>query len=138
VLARSGLAGVQSLPRLTPIPPGMGRVPSQSRLPALAKGSSPWQLLMNQPTFLVNGACNPLQLTDGTVMVQDCGLRDWWQLTPDNTGSFVNDGWTQLASLPSGYSPLYYSSAVLPDGRVIIEGGEYNFFNAAFTNLGGI
>src|SRR5262249_11258215 len=25
------------------------------------------------------------------------------------------------------YSPLYHATAVLPDGRVIIEGGEYNF-----------
>ena len=27
--------------------------------------------------------------------------------------------------MPVGYSPLYHSSAVLPDGRLIIEGGEY-------------
>ena len=30
-----------------------------------------------------------------------------------------------MASLPATYSPLYHSSAVLPDGRLIIEGGEY-------------
>ena len=36
------------------------------------------------------------------------------------------------------YSPLYHSSAVLPDGRVIIMGAEYNFFNLVWTNLGAI
>jgi hypothetical protein len=97
-----------------------------------------WQPLSNQPAFLVNGASNPLLLTDGTVMVQDAGSQDWWRLTSDSTGSYVNGTWSQLASLPSGYSPLYHASAVLPDGRVIIEGGEYNFFNAAWTNLGAI
>ncbi len=136
-LAWSGPAVAQRFRPLTPIPPRMGNHPSQNR--ALARSAaSPWQALTNQPIFLVNGACNPLQLTDGTIMVQDCGSQDWWQLTPDNTGSYVNGTWAQLASLPSGYSPLYHSSAVLSDGRVIIEGGEYNFFKDAWTNLGAI
>jgi len=41
----------------------------------------------------------------------------WYTLTPDNTGSYINGTWTQVASLPSGYSPLFFSSAVLPDGK---------------------
>jgi hypothetical protein len=77
-------------------------------------------------------------LTDGTVMVADDGCQDWWKLTPDEFGSYVNGTWTQLASTPAGYSPLYHGSAVLPDGRVIIEGGEYNFGNAVWTNMGAI
>jgi hypothetical protein len=28
--------------------------------------------------------------------------------------------------MQAGYAPLYFSSAVLPDGRVIVEGGEYD------------
>jgi hypothetical protein len=71
-------------------------------------------------------------------MVQDNGCQDWWKLTPDEFGSYVNGTWTQLASLPDGYSPLFHSSAVLPDGRVIIEGGEYNFGIPAFTDQGAI
>src|SRR5262249_34903004 len=66
-----------------------------------------------------------LLLTDGTVMAQNALASDWWKLTPDATGSYLNGTWTQLASLPDGYAPLYYGSAVLPDGRVLIEGGEY-------------
>ena len=64
--------------------------------------------------------------------MQDAGCPDWWRLTPDDTGSYVNGTWTQIASLPSGYAPLYHSSAVLPDGRVIIEGGEYNFYQGLY------
>ena len=97
--------------------------------------SQSWQPLKHQPSFAAGVA---LLLTDGTVMVQDAGAQDWWKLTPDIHGSYVNGTWTQLASLPAGYSPLYFSSAVLPDGRVIVEGGEYNFLNFAWTNLGAI
>lgn len=84
------------------------------------------------------GACNSVQLTDGTVLVEDCGSQDWWRLSPDNTGNYINGTWSQIASLPAGYSPLYDASAVVPEGRVIVEGGEYNFFNPAWTTLGAI
>lgn len=94
-----------------------------------------WTPLANQPTF---GASTALLLTDGTVMVHDVGAQNWWKLTPDANGSYVNGTWSQLASLPAGYSPLYYASAVLKDGRVIVMGGEYNFFSAVWTNLGAI
>ena len=85
----------------------------------------PWTPLTNQPNFLVNGASNPILLTDGSVLVQDAAFPDWWKLTPDKSGSYVNGTWSEVASLPATYSPLYHSSAVLPDGRLIIEGGEY-------------
>ena len=44
----------------------------------------------------------------------------------------------QLASLPSGYEPDAFASAVLADGRLLIEGGEYNFGQFTLTNLGAI
>jgi hypothetical protein len=101
---------------------------------AMALGLAPaawaqtWTPLVNAPTFYPGSA---LLLTDGTVMVQDqgssgAGTSNWWKLTPDNTGSYVNGTWTQLASMQSGYEPEYYASAVLPDGTVIVNGGEYN------------
>ena len=40
--------------------------------------------------------------------------------------------------MPSDYAPLYFASAVLPDGRVLVEGGEYNFLRQDETNLGAI
>jgi hypothetical protein len=87
---------------------------------ALAQTLTP---LEHQPP---DGVIISFQLTDGTVMVQGNNCSDWWKLTPDITGSYVNGTWTQLASLPSGYAPYAMPSAVLADGRLIIEGGEYN------------
>jgi len=122
--------------RLKPIPHPIGqpqKAPAQAtaQANALVKGanssklSSPWTPLTNQPNFLLDGASVPILLTDGSVLVQDAAFPDWWKLTPDKFGSYINGTWTQVASLPATYSPLYHSSAVLPDGRLIIEGGEY-------------
>ena len=89
-----------------------------------AAQSGTWTPLNNSPPV---SASAPLLLTDGTVIVHEapCGSR-WFRLTPDNTGSYVNGTWSQIASLPAGYQPLYFASQVLPDARVIINGGEYN------------
>jgi hypothetical protein len=95
-----------------------------------------WQPLANPLGEVYAGAS--LLLTDGSIMVQDINSSDWWKLTPDNTGSYVAGTWTKLAAMPNGYQPLYFASAVLPDGRVIIEGGEYQAFQPAWTTLGAI
>lgn len=104
--------------------------------------SQAWVPLVNQPNpFLA--LSNPLLLTDGTVIMhQYCG-RGWYRLIPDQFGSYVNGTWKQIAGLPAGYAPLYFGSAVLPDGRVVIEGGEYNSATgndcqAVWTNQGAI
>lgn len=87
-----------------------------------------WVPLANQPNTNL-GLGNPLLLTDGTVILhQACGPQ-WWRLTPDAYGSYVNGTWKMTASMPSGYAPLYFGSAVLPDGRVMMAGGEYNATN---------
>jgi PKD repeat protein len=86
-------------------------------------GAQTWTPLTHQPSFAASVA---LLLTDGTVMVQAYESSSWWRLTPDSTGSYINGTWTQLTSLPSGYGPLFFASAVLPDGRVVVEGGEDN------------
>jgi hypothetical protein len=65
-------------------------------------------------------------MTDGTVMIQDFCSPDWWSLTPDKHGSYINGTWTKKASMPSNYGPLFNASAVLADGKLIVEGGEYN------------
>jgi hypothetical protein len=85
---------------------------------------------------------NPLLLTDGTVIAHAGSSADWYKLTPDVTGSYVNGTWSQIASLPvingTQYAPLYFASAVLPDGRVIIVGGEYNNNVGDHTTMGAI
>lgn len=93
------------------------------------------QTLLHQPP---NGAGIGFLLTDGTVMYQGNSESDWWKLTPNDSGSYVNGTWTRLASLPSGYVPDAFASAVLADGRLVIVGGEYNNGNFTLTNLGAI
>jgi hypothetical protein len=61
-------------------------------------------------------------LTDGTVLLTD-GLTNWYKLTPDVNGSYVNGTWTQVAS--SHLSRLFMPSTMLKDGRYLIAGGEY-------------
>ncbi len=103
-------------------------------LPSLAFAQSVQQL-KNQPP---DGAQLTFQLTDGTVLAQGYNNSDFWVLTPDKSGSYVNGSWKQVGSLQTGYSPSANSSQVLADGRVLFEGGEYNFGNFALTNMGSI
>ncbi|HEX3653805.1 MAG TPA: hypothetical protein VHU18_13380 [Rhizomicrobium sp.] len=79
-----------------------------------------------------------LVLTDGTVLMHDGCTSDWYRLTPDSKGSYVTGTWKKAASMPSTYKPLYFSSAVLSDGRMIVEGGEYNSCNPVWTTLGAL
>ena len=83
-----------------------------------------------------------LQLRDGRILAheeQSGNPRNWWILTPSSSGSYVNGTWSSGGQLPSNYSPFFFSSQVLLDGKhVIIEGGEYNFGSADWTTLGAI
>ncbi len=106
---------------------GIAAAAALACLPVIAQAQT-WTKLTNSPTFSVGSI---FLMTDGTVLAQDegscgCGAGDWWRLTPDKTGSYEKGTWKQIASMPSGYAPLYYGSEVLPDGRLIVNGGEYN------------
>jgi hypothetical protein len=113
-----------------------------------------WQPLTHQPPLpdIIDpntsadlgpgGASFPILLTDGGVIVQNNSgyFADGkiFKLTPDEHGSYVNGTWSQLASMP--YIPSASAQAVLADGRVIIEGGEYSgvYENFTLTNQGAI
>lgn len=98
-----------------------------------------WTKATNAPPVSVGAM---LLLTDGRVLVHsepNCtgcigNYSNWYTLTPDITGSYVDGTWTQVASLPSGYEPLFFGSAVLPDGKVVVQGGEYNCPNGSCGN----
>jgi hypothetical protein len=105
------------------------------------------QLWQPAPTFPGQGAGTAILRTDGIVMVQELtepasqggqATGNWYELIPDSYGSYGSGSWDQILTLPSGYGPLYFASAVLPDGRVIVEGGEYNLGVRDFTTLGAI
>src|SRR5882724_637531 len=65
-----------------------------------------------------------LLLSDGTVMAQQSGVSsNWYRLTPDIHGSYINGTWTTLAAMHD--ARLYFASQVLKDGRVFVAGGEY-------------
>jgi hypothetical protein len=81
------------------------------------------------------GADLTFQLTDGRILAQGDNSSDWYVLTPDANGQYVDGTWTQVGSLPADYSPYAFASSVLADGRVVIAGGEYNFGNFALTDL---
>jgi hypothetical protein len=76
------------------------------------------------------------------ILHESCG-RSWYKLTPDLSGSYVHGTWKRITPLPTGYAPLYFGSAVLADGRVVIAGGEYNstaqnYCQRVWTNQGAI
>ena len=97
-------------------------------------GASTWSQV-NVPGDAVT---NPILLTDGRVMLFGAGTRNVYLLTPDSFGKYKTGTVKQIASLPAGYCPLYFASATLPDGRVIIAGGEYNCGFAVWTNRSAI
>jgi hypothetical protein len=126
------MAGTAAITLLTASQTSAQRL-GPSGLDEVATGS--WTKLTNQPTFNTDSAN---LLTDGTVLVHQYNSNAWWKLTPDINGSYVNGTWSQLASMQAGYAPLYFANAVLPDGRVIVEGGEYNNLVPVWTNQGAI
>jgi hypothetical protein len=134
---------------------GLGSLAAIIAMPLMARAGA-WQPLNNPPPmpdifdpdtgqFLCHGgAAFPLLLTDGSVIVQNVNSHlahangNVLKLTPDANGSYLNGTWSQLASIP--YIPVAAAQAVLADGRVIIEGGEFTgvYEDFTLTNQGAI
>ncbi len=117
----------------------------------LSVASAQWTGLAN--AFPSGFASTCVLLTDGTVMCHEYNTNRWHRLKPDINGSYQNGSWDvpdfTVADMPNGndpttgcvncpYKPLYFASAVLPDGRVVVIGGEYNppGMPAVWTNIG--
>ena len=121
-----------------------------------------WTPLTNQPVTVggFDGVGAMLQLRDGRILVHhengtgnlNWGYTDWYYLTPDAFGSYVNGTWSPAGNLDVSYQPLYFSSQTLLNavnhgnstdcpsghqcGQVILEGGEYNANAGVWTNQG--
>ncbi len=114
---------------------------SQQSLQTLEK-SRPGRFarLANQPPV---GMAMEWLLTDGSVLAQSAqNWSNWYRYVPDAMGNYSDGTWTQVASLQSGYGPLYMAADVLADGRLAISGGEYNSpgngYQLQLTNLGAV
>jgi hypothetical protein len=106
-----------------------------------------------KPTTVFPGTSptTALLLTDGSVIVQDQCTANWYRLVPDATGLYDTGTWSayaagdggKIAAMPGSYGPLYYASQVMPDGRVIVQGGEYEnsldgCASASWSNKGAV
>jgi hypothetical protein len=103
--------------------------------PPPATPGGTWTKLANVP---IPAAGFQLLLTDGSVIISEVSTNRWWRLRPNINGSYLNGTWSQIASMPAGYAPLYFGAGVLPDGRVMIEGGEYINSNPVWTTMGAV
>jgi hypothetical protein len=99
--------------------------------PAPVAKAAPAGSLAWRPAFSGLMLSNPVLLTDGTVMAHISCTGYWHRLTPDIHGSYANGTWKLAAQMPAGYAPRFFASGVLPDGRMIVEGGEYNGQNCS-------
>jgi hypothetical protein len=82
-----------------------------------------WQTLSAKPLPFYPQAA--MVLTDGSVMLQQVTSDTWWRLRPDASGSYTNGTYEQTPPMPGGYAPTYECRTILPDGRMLILGGEY-------------
>jgi hypothetical protein len=66
---------------------------------------------------------NSYLLKNGDLLLQNWVTQDFYLEAPDSTGNYAN--LTQTQTLPAISQRLYYGAAVLPDGRLLVSGGEY-------------
>ena len=104
--------------------------------PAFKAGT--WARVVGAPAA---GIGHMMLLTDGSVLMQSAACNptgNWYRLIPDKTGNYAKGTFVTAGTMPAGYNPLYFASAVLPTGQVIVMGGEYDGCNAVWTNKGAI
>jgi hypothetical protein len=89
-----------------------------SYFPEPVFGVGYWTALANNPGDNI-GIC--LLMSDGTVLAEGSGAN-WFKLTPDSTGHYVNGNWTSRHGSSWGHQDG--STAVLTSGKVFISGGE--------------
>jgi hypothetical protein len=79
-------------------------------------------------------------LSNGSILAQGAGVSsDWFELTPGPSGNYASSGsWSFLG--PMNTPRQFFASNVLPDGRVLVLGGEFSGSAGKenFTNTGEI
>jgi len=89
---------------------------------SLSTQAASWTKLTNAAPGYTN---TMLQLPDGRIMVlSDNDHQTWYFLKPDANGSYINGTWSSSAAM--GTARLYFTSNVLPNGKLWVLGGEYS------------
>ncbi|HEV8001664.1 MAG TPA: kelch repeat-containing protein, partial [Planctomycetaceae bacterium] len=115
-------------PVLSPKPPSPTVVAQKSSAPSVAPTVSQTWTDMTNVVPNGDGGQLALLLSNGTLLVHGTNgnggvSADWYEVTPDSTGGYINGTWSQAASMNVGR--LYFGSVVLPNGNVFVVGGEY-------------
>jgi hypothetical protein len=75
-----------------------------------------------------------LVLSDASILVQKGpGDSNWFRLSPDSQGHYAGGIWTSNAGLNMPEIRQFFASDVLPDGRVLVAGGEYGALGTGLT-----
>jgi hypothetical protein len=118
-----------------PLPPTRPQPAQDAQIAAaVAPGTGSWTPVTNVPLGFSPGSL--LLQDDGSVLVHRDNHSTWYRLTPDRKGNYATGTWTPIAS--TSWAPLYYASAVLPDGRTVVIGGEYDAGLPVWTTTGQI
>ena len=95
--------------------------------------------MMESRTLLTSGTITPLVHTvpngSGTMMLEtngdvimvsggDSASNQYYVLKPDAQGNYADGTWSQAAS--STLPRLFNGEVILPDGRMLVIGGEYS------------
>lgn len=115
--------GARFNPDMTILRVGPERAPYVDSNPKTKSGT--WADVQ-APLPFADGPDTAILLTDATVAMHDWCTGNWFRLTPDIKGKYETGSWSALATMPAGYYPFYFASQILPDGRLIVNGGEYN------------
>ncbi len=84
-----------------------------------------WTALTNTAPLSSGGIGTMMLLSDGRVLAEGGGVsKNWYILTPDATGDYINGTWSTAASM--SLQRLWFGSNVLPSGNVFLVGGEYS------------
>ncbi|HEY3969612.1 MAG TPA: kelch repeat-containing protein [Planctomycetaceae bacterium] len=92
-----------------------------------------WTAVTTAP-LSANGIGTMMMLSDGRILAiggGDTASKTWFTLTPDATGDYINGTWTAVA--PMSLQRLFFTSNVLPSGKVFVLGGEYSGPNTQET-----
>ncbi len=86
-----------------------------------------WTNLANPYPANPQGWIRMMLLSDGTVMahevIDDLGTTNWYRLTPDIHGSYINGTWA-ICRADARFHRSSYSGDILRDGRLFVAGGE--------------